>query len=130
MDLASLHLNLFRMGNSESPSFSETRGLKDCLVVEVNGILVIRANGNGFSAFDSITPLMKEKGKNIWKIKKNAILPDGIRVVKDMRPNHKGHFMLAPERDMPFLKYIGLLEEFGIDPNKSVKLNPLEIKNG
>ncbi len=130
MDITSLHQDLFRMGNSDSPSFSEARGLKDCLVVEVNGILVVRANGNGFSAFDSITPYMKEKGKNIWKIKKHAILPDGIRVIKDMRPNHKGHFMLAPERDMPFLKYLGILEEFGIDSSKSTKLSPQEIKNG
>jgi hypothetical protein len=118
------------MGKPNSPSFSEARGLKDCLVVEVNGILVVRANGNGFSAFDSITPYMKEKGKNIWKIKKHAILPDGIRVIKDIRPNHKGHYMLVPERDMPFLKYLGILEEFGIDPSKSTKLSPQEIKNG
>jgi hypothetical protein len=47
-----------------------------------------------------------------------------------MRPNHKGHYMLAPERDMPFLKYLGILEEFGIDPSKSTKLSPQEIKNG
>ncbi len=46
-----------------------------------------------------------------------------------MRPDHKGHFMLAPDEEMPFKKYLGLLEEFGVDKSKCVKLTPAEIAN-
>lgn len=116
------------MGNAETPSFSAARGLKDCFIVEVDGIKIVRANGNGFSAFSSVTAIMKRKGKNIWKIKKGAIFND-LRIVKDMRPDHKGHFMLAPTQDMPFKKYLGILEEFGIDRSKCVKLTRAEIAN-
>lgn len=128
MDINSLHEDLFRMGNAGSPSFSESRGLKDCFIVEVDGIKIVKANGNGFSAFSAVTSTMKRKGKNVWKIKKGANLGQ-LRVVKDMRPDHNGHFMLAPVQDMPFKKYLGILEEFGLDKSKCVKLTPAEIAN-
>lgn len=96
--------------------------------IEIDGIKIVKANGNGFSAFSSITSTMKRKGKNIWKIKRGANLGE-IRIVKDMRPNHKGHFMLAPIKDMPFKKYLGILEEFGLDKSKCVKLSSQEISN-
>lgn len=129
MDVDNLHEDLYRMGNATSPSFSEERGIRDCLIVEIDGIKVVKANGNGFSAFNCITATMKRKGKNVWKIRKGAKL-DGIRVVKDMRPSHKGHYMLAPEKDMPFKKYLGILEELGVDKAKCVKLTQAEIANG
>ncbi len=128
MDINALHEDLYRMGNASSPSFSENRGLKDCHVVSVDGINIIYVNGNGFSAFNSVTPLMKKKGKNVWKIKKDATLID-LTLVKDMRPEHDGHYMIAPLTKMPFKKYLGLLEEFGSDISKCVKLTPEEIKN-
>ncbi len=37
--------------------------------------------------------------------------------------------MLAPDEEMPFKKYLGLLEEFGVDKSKCVKLTPAEIAN-
>jgi len=128
MDINTLHEDLYRMGNSCSPSFSENRGLKDCFVSNEDGINIVYANGNGFSAFNSVTPLMKKKGKNVWRIKQGASL-EGLSLVKDMRPDHKGHYMLAPVDKMPFMKYLGLLEEFGSDVSKCVKLTPEEIKN-
>ena len=128
-DIDNLHEDLYRMGNATSPSFSEARGLKDCLIVEVDEIKIVKANGNGFSAFNSITATMKRKGKNVWKIKKGAPLED-IRVVKGLRSDHKGRYMLAPEKDMPFKKYLGILEELGFDKAKCVKLTQAEIANG
>ena len=82
MDIDVLHEHLYRMGNSGSPGFSEERGLRDCLVVDRKGVQIVVANGNGFSAFNHITPLMKRKGKNIWKLKKGADIPPELRVVK------------------------------------------------
>jgi len=128
MDINALHEDLYRMGNSSSPSFSENRGLKDCHVVNVDGINIIYANGNGFSAFNSVTSLMKKKGKNVWKIKEGANLT-GLVLVKDMRKDHVGHYMIAPQEKMPFKKYLGLLEEFGSDISKCIRLTSEEIKN-
>ncbi|RKZ51458.1 MAG: hypothetical protein DRR16_24355 [Candidatus Parabeggiatoa sp. nov. 3] len=129
MGINEFNEDLFRMGNASSPSFSEARGLKDCLVVLIDGIQIVRANRNGFSAFNSITSVMKRKGKNVWKIKKGTTLED-IIIVKDTRLGHEGHYMLVPSKDMPFKKYLGILEEFGLDKSKCVKLTPTEIANG
>jgi hypothetical protein len=43
MDINSLHEDLYRMGNAGSPSFSESRGLKDCIIVEIDGIKIVKA---------------------------------------------------------------------------------------
>jgi hypothetical protein len=125
MDLDSLREDLYRMGNSTSPNFSEARGLIDCLVVDLDGIKMVVANGNGFSAFNRITQVMKSRGKNVWKIKKGSPLPEGIKLVKDL--TNAGHFMLAPTTNMPFKKFLGLLEEIATDSQVSVKLTPEEI---
>jgi len=125
MDLDSLREDLYRMGNSTSPNFSEARGLIDCLVVDLDGIKMVVANGNGFSAFNRITQVMKSRGKNVWKIKKGSPLPEGINLVKDL--TNTGHFMLAPTTNMPFKKFLGLLEEIATDAQVSVKLTPEEI---
>lgn len=100
------------------------------MVVNQNGIRMVIANGNGFSAFSVITPLMKKPGKHIWKLKKGARLPNGIKVVKDLRPNHEKHYMLAPESNMPYKKYLGLLEELASDVSMAVRLSPHEVQNG
>jgi len=125
MDLDSLREDLYRMGNSTSPNFSEARGLIDCLVVDLDGIKMVVANGNGFSAFNRITQVMKSRGKNVWKIKKGSPLPEGINLVKDL--TNASHFMLAPTTNMPFKKFLGLLEEIATDSQVSVKLTPEEI---
>jgi len=51
----------------------------------------------------------------------------GIKLVKDL--TNEGHFMLAPAKDMPFKKFLGLLEEMATTPELSVKLTPQEIMN-
>ncbi|NMM42763.1 hypothetical protein NDQ71_24290 (plasmid) [Pseudoalteromonas sp. KG3] len=128
-DFEELQRPLFRSGNSSSPNFSQNRALKDVSVYEKNGISYVRANGNGFSTFDYITSGMKRQGKNVWKIKQRVLIPQGLKIVFDRSPNKKGHFMIAPEQDMPLMKYLGLLQELGSDVNKCVKLTPQEIQN-
>lgn len=115
------------MGNASSPNFTEARGLVDCLIVDRAGIKIVVANGNGFSAFNRITAAMKARGKNIWRINKGSPLPAEILLVKDL--TNPGHFMLAPAHDMPFKKFLGLLEEMATDPRISVKLSPQEVIN-
>jgi len=131
MDLNALHENLYRMaGVGPTTLFNEDRGLVDCTVLNRNGIKVVVANGNGFSAFSNITSIMKKPGKNVWMLKKGALLPDGLRIVKDLRKGHENHYMLAPARNMPYKKYLGLLEELGCDTSKAVLLSRQEVQNG
>jgi len=129
-DFEELQRPLFRSGNSTSPNFSQNRALKDILIYERAGVAYVRANGNGFSTFDHITTGMKRQGKNVWKIKKGVSIPIGLKVVHDRTPTKKGHFMIAPDKDMPLMKYLGLLQELGSDMAKCVKLTSQEIQNG
>ncbi len=73
---------------------------------------------------------MKRQGKNVWKIKKGALIPQGLRIIHDRTPTKKGHFMIAPDRDMPLMKYLGLLQDIGSDIKKCIKLTSQEIQNG
>lgn len=129
-DFEELQKPLFRSGNSSSPNFSQHRALKDIAVYQKTGVAYVRANGNGFSTFDHITTGMKRQGKNIWMIKKGITIPFGLKIVHDRTPGKKGHYMIAPNQDMPLMKYLGLLQELGADMTKCVRLTPREIQNG
>ena len=128
-DVAEFTENLYRMGNSTWPAFTEERAWSDVVIQKINGIDVVIANGNGFSAFNYLTPIMKRPRKKVWKIRKGAAIPQGLRLVKDLRPGHDGHFMIAPERNMPLKKYLGLLEELGMDRSRVQKLSEKEIQD-
>ena len=90
------------------------------MIVNQDGIDVVVANGNGFSAFDHLTAIMKRPGKKVWRIKRGAMIPPDLRLVKDLRPAHDGHYMIAPATTMPLKKYLGLLEELGMDRSRVV----------
>jgi len=121
---------LFRSGNSSSPNFSQNRALKDVITYEKSGVVYVRANGNGFSTFDHLTSGMKRQSKNVWKIKKGATIPTGLKIVHDRTPTKKGHYMISPDKEMPLMKYLGLLQELGSDMTRCIKLTPMEITNG
>lgn len=120
---------LYRMGSSGAPGFTEERATRDVMIVMREGVNMVVSNGNGFSAFNYLTPIMKRPNKKIWRIKKGATLPAGLKLVKDLRPGHDGHYMIAPEKDMPLKKYLGLLEELGMDRSKVIKLTAQEVSN-
>lgn len=129
MDIGEFTHDLYRMGNATWPKFDEDRARSDVVIKKVDGIEKVIANGNGFSAFDHLTKTMQKPGKKIWRIKKDAIIPKELRVVKDMRKGHEGHYMLAPSDNMTLKKYLGILEELGLDRTKVVKLTVQEIAN-
>ncbi|WP_308363652.1 MULTISPECIES: hypothetical protein [unclassified Microbulbifer] len=130
MDVADLPFDLFRGGNASGFQFHEDRAMKDCYTYMKDGVIYVGANLTGFSCFDHITDRMKRQGKNVWKLKRGALLPVDLKLVRDERRGHEGHYMLAPAKDMPIRKYIGLLEELERDPSKCTKLTPQEIRNG
>lgn len=107
-------LDLYRFGNSSSPKLDGVRAFKDVMVMKNNGIEMVVANGNGVSLsspFDS-------KKRNTWKLSKNTPIPTGLRLVKDLRLGRGDHFMIAPISNMPFTKYIGLLQELAVSCKK------------
>lgn len=123
MDVAEFTKELYRMGNATWPAFTEERARVDVVIIRRNGIEIVIANGNGFSAFDYLTPIMKKPGKKVWKIRKGASLPTGLKLVKDRRAGHQSHYMIAPAYDMPLEKYLGLMKDFGLNRSKVEILN-------
>jgi len=65
----------------------------------------------------------------VWKIKKGVQLPIGLKLVKDIRVGHKGHYMIAPSKNMPLKKYLGLLEELGLDRSNVSLVTQLQLSN-
>ncbi|OZG70382.1 hypothetical protein BTA51_26445 [Hahella sp. CCB-MM4] len=129
MDVVEFGKYLFRMGNTTWPAFTEQRARIDVVIVKQNGIETVIANGNGFSAFDHLTPIMRKPGKKVWRIMKGANLPAELRLVKDLRPGHEGHYMIAPSRNMPLKKFLGLMEELGLDKSRVQILSEGDIAN-
>jgi len=129
MDVGEFTKDMFRMGNAKWPSFTEDRARVDVPIIREGGIEVVIANGNGFSAFDHITKAMTRPGRKVWRIRKGVALPQGIKLVKDIRRGYEGHYMLAPEKKMPLKKYLGILEELGLDRTKVDLLSRTELSN-
>jgi len=129
MDVGEFTKDLYRMGNATWPNFSEDRARVDVVITKQDGIEMVMANGNGFSAFDHLTKIMKKPGKKIWKISKGAILPKELKLVKDLRKGHEGHYMIAPATKMTLKKYLGVLEELGLDRSRVKLVTNLELSN-
>jgi hypothetical protein len=129
MDIGEFSKNLFRMGNATWPKFDEGRARIDVLITKRDGIDIVIANGNGFSAFDHLTKIMKKPGKKIWKIKRGVSIPKELKLVKDLRIGHEGHYMIVPKENMSLKKYLGILEELGLDRSKVQLLTTMELSN-
>ena len=109
-DAAFLTHDFYRNGNATGPRLDHVRPFHDVAIITTNGIQTIVANGNGISLSTKFDP----KRKNTWKVPFKTSLPHGIKLVKDLRPGHDGHYMLAPAQNMPFVKFVGLLQELAI----------------
>lgn len=129
LDIITFTEHIYRMGNATWPAFTEDRARKDLHILHTDRGDVVTANGNGFSAFNYITDNMRRPGQKVWRIARGSPLPDGIVLVEDRRPGHQGHFMLAPKKDMPLKKYLGLLEELGMNRTWVQLVLPQEIQN-
>lgn len=129
MDVGEFTKDLYRMENATWPAFTEDRAKVDVVIIKNNGIDTVIANGNGFSAFDHLTKVMRKPGKKIWRIKKGVPLPQELKLVKDKRPGHEDHYMIAPAKNMPLKKYLGILEELGLDRTKVQLVTKMELAN-
>jgi hypothetical protein len=72
---------------------------------------------------------MMKPGKKVWRIRKGATLQNELSLVKDHRPGHNGHYMIAPAYNMPLKKYLGVLEELGLDRSRVQRVTNKELSN-
>lgn len=129
MDVGGFTKDLYRMGNAVWPAFTEERARIDVVIVRKDGIDIVIANGNGFSAFDHFTKTMRRPGTKVWRINKGVPLPPELKLVKDRRPGHEGHYMIAPAANMSLKKYLAALEKLGLDRTKVQLVTRVELAN-
>lgn len=113
-DATFILLDLYRFGNASSPKLDSVRAFKDVTIVKNGGIEMIIANGNGVSLSSTFDP----KKRNTWQLSRSTPIPFGLSLVRDLRESRSDHFMIAPTSNMPFAKYIGLLQELAIHCKK------------
>lgn len=107
---------LFRLGNSESARLSNVRS-RDIDTIEIDGLLVIKANGKGVSVFDRVGINESPMAGWVWRFPPNTRPPLGLKLVQD-KPHH---FCIAPTQNMPVEKYKRLLEMMTLSASRVFK---------
>ena len=113
---------LFRLGNANHPKLSNVRP-RDVDTTDINGIVVILANGKGISIFDRQGIDESPMSGWVWRFPPNTKPPYGLKLVQD-KPHH---YCIAPIKNMPIDKYKGLLEEMALKANRVFKKEGIAI---
>lgn len=105
-------VDLFRMGNASGPRLDNVRQQDVDIVDEkLPGGQVIRMvhPRGGISTFDGINRRLPGKW---WRIPAGPVLPDTIRVVRDLRDPliQLTHYSLRPTHYMTLLEFVGGLQ--------------------
>ncbi|WP_445366138.1 hypothetical protein ACJJJB_09555 [Microbulbifer sp. ANSA001] len=109
--------DLFRLGNSTSPRLDHIRRPKDVDTTEINGILIVIANGKGISLSTKSRIESTPMSGWVWKISKGTPVPPGLKLLND-RP---GHYSIAPTANMPLDEFKGLLSKMALKCQKVFK---------
>ena len=109
--------DLFRLGNSTDPRLTHIRRPKDIDTVEINGLLVVIANGKGISLATEERISKSPVSGWVWKISKGTQMPQGLRLIND-RP---GHYSICPISNMPLDEFKGLLSKLALKCQKVFK---------
>jgi hypothetical protein len=105
--------DLYRLGNSTSPKLHNVRP-DDVQTYERNGILMVRATGEGISvSTEDYLKQVKLRGW-LWKIPATTPMPSGLALNPDRDPRKEGHFLLCPVSDMTMDRYRALLSELAL----------------
>jgi hypothetical protein len=91
--------------------------------VEINGIVVVIANGKGISLFTKARIESTSMSGWVWKLPRGTHLPMGLRLIND-RP---GHYTLCPTFNMPLDEFKGLLAKLALGCHK---LHRVKVSNG
>ncbi|MEY4589371.1 MAG: hypothetical protein RL497_1447 [Pseudomonadota bacterium] len=117
MEVEDLYLapeDLFRLGNATDPRLTHIRRPKDIDTLELNGILVVVANGKGVSLFTKERLNSSPISGWVWKIPKNTFIPSGLKLIND-RP---GHYSICPNTNMPLDEFKGCLSKLAMKCQK------------
>jgi len=109
---------LFRLGNSTSPKLSHVRS-RDVDTMEVNGILVIVANGKGISVFDLEGINESPMAGWVWRFPFGTTPPVGLKMVQD-KPHHY-YYCISPTQNMPIDKFKGLPGEMALKATRYLR---------
>lgn len=109
--------DLYRLGNSSSARLTNVRRPKDVDTMEINGIIVVIANGKGVSLFAKDRLDRTQMSGWVWKISKGVRVPTGLKLLND-RP---GHYSICPISNMPLDEFIGLLSKLALNCHKVFK---------
>lgn len=109
--------DLFRLGNATDPRLTNIRRPKDIDTIEINGLLVVIANGKGISLATEERISKSPVSGWVWKISKGTHMPQGLRLIND-RP---GHYSICPMSNMPLDEFKGLLSKLALKCQKVFK---------
>jgi hypothetical protein len=116
--------DVYRLGNAAGPKLDNVRQ-SDVETNEINGVVMVVANGKGVSVFDRDGLARVPLAGWVWRIPARTPLPAGLKFVHDPLPDIPGHYVIAPVHNMPLAKYKGLLEELAVH---AVKVGKHEVK--
>ena len=111
-------VDLFRVGNKESPRIDKVRVNKDVDVYERNGSLMVRANGKGISLFTEEEIQQTRFEGWAWRIPRGTPIPSDLWLFND----HPGHFMICPISDMSVDEYKALLSRIALACERVMKV--------
>lgn len=109
--------DLYRLGNATDPRLTNIRRPKDVDTIEINGVLVVVANGKGISLSTKQRLDSTPMSGWVWKIPRHTVVPSGLRLIND-RP---GHYSICPVANMPLDEFKGLLAKLAMKCQKVFK---------
>lgn len=109
--------DLYRLGNATDPRLTHVRCPKDIDTIEINGILVVVANGKGVSLATKERIVKSPISGWVWKIPKGTQVPLGLRLVND----RQDHYSICPSANMPMDEFRGLLSKLALKCQKLSK---------
>lgn len=110
--------DLFRIGNATSSKLSEVRQ-GEVKTIDVNGIKTIVANDKGVSLYNKQGLEDAPLSGWVYELKVGTPLPVGLKLWKDTIV--QGHYHVCAAQNMPYNKYVGLLEELAMHCQKVFK---------
>lgn len=122
-DLFIVPEDLYRLGNSSDARLTRVRRPQDVNTLEMNGIVIVVANGKGVSLLTRARIDKTPISGWLWRLPKGTQMPFGLRLIND----RSGHFCLCPIRNMPLDEFKGLLAKLAM---KCRKVSSKQASNG
>ena len=104
-DLYAVQWDVFRFGNASGPRLTHIRE-RDIRTFASAGRIWVRAGREGISLLTWKRIIDSPRDDHVYRIAQGTILPTGLHLIDD----GGGHYLLAPQHDMPLDSFRELLE--------------------